>query len=188
MDIKQNCALLLIDLQKGFEDIEFWGGGRNNLQAEENAAIILKSWREQKLPLFHIKHCSTTPSSLLAEGKPGNDFIESTKPLKGEVVIKKNVNSAFIGTNLKEQLDEKGITKLVIVGLTTDHCISTTTRMAGNFGYETYLIEDATATFDKIGVNGEKYTAQIIHDTALASLHEEFATVINAEALLKFLK
>ncbi|WP_096431725.1 cysteine hydrolase family protein [Labilibaculum antarcticum] len=178
MDFKQNCALLLIDLQKGFEDIEYWGGGRNNLGAEENAAEILKVWRENNLPLFHIKHCSTTPQSPFVEGNPGNDFLELTKPIEGEIVIKKNVNSAFIGTNLKELLDEKKISKLVIVGLTTDHCISTTTRMAGNFGYETYLIEDATATFDKIGVNGEKFSAQLIHDTALASLHREFATVI----------
>ena len=179
LNLDNSTALLLIDLQKGFEDIEYWGGGRNNLMAEENAAKILHTWRENNLPLFHIKHCSTNPDSPLAEGNTGNDFLELVTPLKGEVVIKKKVNSAFIGTNLKELLDEKGILKLVIVGLTTDHCISTTTRMAGNFGYETYLIEDATATFDKIGVNGEKYTAQIIHDTALASLHEEFATVIN---------
>ena len=188
MSFDQESALLLIDLQKGFEDIDYWGGGRNNLMAEENAAKILHSWREQKLPLFHIKHCSTTPSSPFVEGKSGNDFLEETKPLEGEIVIKKNVNSAFIGTNLKELLDEKGISKLVIVGLTTDHCISTSTRMAGNFDYETYLIADATATFDKIGVNGEKYPAQLIHDTALASLNDEFATVINTVDLLKLIK
>lgn len=187
MDFKQNCALLLIDLQKGFEDIEHWGGGRNNPKAEENAARILNKWRENNLPLFHIKHCSTTPHSPFVEGNPGNDFLELTKPIKGEVVIKKNVNSAFIGTDLKQKLDDLGIRKLVIVGLTTDHCISTSTRMAGNFGFETYLIGDAAATFDKIGVNGEKFSAQLIHDTALASLHGEFATVITTDELLNFL-
>jgi nicotinamidase-related amidase len=174
-----NCALLLIDLQKGFEDIQYWGEERNNPQAEENAAAILNVWREKQLPLFHVQHCSTIPQSPLAEGNQGNEFLDKTKPLDGEKIIKKNVNSAFIGTDLKQQLDDLGIKKLVIVGLTTDHCISTTTRMAGNFGYETYLIADATATFDKIGMNGEKFSAQLIHDTALASLHEEFATVIN---------
>ncbi len=188
LNLDNSTALLLIDLQKGFENIEYWGGGRNNPMAEENAAKILHVWRENSLPLFHIKHCSTNPNSPLAEGNKGNDFLEFVTPLKGEVVIKKNVNSAFIGTNLKELLDEKGITKIVIVGLTTDHCISTSTRMAGNFGYETYLIADATATFDKIGVNGEKYTAQLIHDTALASLHEEFATVINLNDFYQLLQ
>lgn len=188
MKITDKTALLLIDLQKGFENIEYWGGGRNNPGAEENAARILNKWRGNNLPLFHIKHCSTTPQSPFAEGNLGNDFLELTKPIEGEVVIKKNVNSAFIGTDLKQILDDLGIKKLVIVGLTTDHCISTSTRMAGNFGFDTYLIGDATATFDKIGVNGEKFSAQLIHDTALASLHQEFATVINTVELLNSLK
>ncbi|PXY02454.1 cysteine hydrolase [Marinifilum breve] len=187
MKIDHKTTLLLIDLQKGFEDIEYWGGGRNNPEAELNASKVLKAWRDKGLPLYHIQHCSTTKGSPLEHNNTGNEFIDLVKPMKDEPVIQKNVNSAFIGTDLKKQLEEKGVTKLVIVGLTTDHCISTTTRMAGNFGFETYLIEDAVATFDKIGVNGEKYPAQLIHDTALASLHEEFAMVIQSSDLMKLL-
>lgn len=184
MQFNKQTALLLIDLQKGFEDINYWGGGRNNPQAEENAAKILAYWREQQLPVYHIKHCSLTPESPLVEGKPGNEFIDSCKPTEGEPVYKKHVNSAFIGTSLKEDLQNAGIDTLVIVGLTTDHCVSTSTRMAGNFGFNTYLIEDAVATFDKIGVNGEKYPAQLIHDTALASLNGEFAKIIRVGELM----
>ena len=136
------------------------------------------------MPVFHIQHCSTTPNSPLAPGNVGNEFLEITQPIKDEPIIKKKVNSAFIGTDLRQQLDDMRVEKLVIVGLTTDHCISTTTRMAGNFGYQTYLIEDATATFDKVGVNGEKFSAQLIHDTALASLHGEFAWVIKTKELI----
>ncbi|MGQ1911301.1 cysteine hydrolase family protein [Marinifilum sp. RC60d5] len=187
MKISENTALLLIDLQKGFNDIAYWGGGRNNLQAEENAGKILEIWRENEWPLYHIQHCSTTEESPLHPQNSGNEFLELTQPRAGEIIIKKNVNSAFIGTDLKEQLDSNGIKKLVIVGLTTDHCISTTTRMAGNFGYETYLIGDATATFDKIGVKGEKFSAQLIHDTALASLHGEFARVISTNDFIKWI-
>lgn len=95
-----------------------------------------------------------------------------------ERIVKKNVNSAFIGTNLKEQLDQSNITTLVIVGLTTDHCVSTTTRMAGNFGFTTFLVSDATATFNKTGLDGENYSADLIHETALASLNNEFARVV----------
>jgi nicotinamidase-related amidase len=75
------------------------------------------------------------------------------KPVGRELIIKKNVNSAFIGTDLKEQLENQKITKLVIVGLTTDHYISTTTRMAGNFGFDTFIVSDATATFNKKGLD-----------------------------------
>ena len=108
--------------------------------------------------------------------------------MKGETVIKKNVNSAFMGTDLKERLDNSGIKKLVIAGLTTDHCISSTARMAGDYGFETFVISDATATFDKFGLDGQRISAEFIHETALASLQDEFASVINLDELMKRLK
>lgn len=102
-------------------------------------------------------------------------------------LITLGVNSGFIGTDLHEKLTADGINTLVIAGLTTDHCVSTTTRMAGNLGYNVYLISDATATFDKVGINGEKFEAELIHQTALASLNGEFATIININQLLNSL-
>lgn len=185
---KDKPALLLIDLQKGFDNLAYWGGQRNNPEAETNAGDLLKIWRQNNLPLFHIQHCSTNLKSPLHESNPGNQFIEITKPAEGESVIKKSVNSAFIGTNLKDLLDKSGISKLVIVGLTTDHCISTTTRMAGNLGYETYLVSDATATFNKKGIDGQDFSAELIHETALASLSNEFATVVTTDSLRKALE
>lgn len=176
-----NPALILIDIQKGFKDITYWGGDRNNSDAEEKAGALLKIWRAKKLPVFHVQHCSSNPDSILNETNPGNKFQDVVKPLEDETIIKKNVNSAFIGTNLKELLDDAKITNLVIVGLTTDHCVSTTTRMAGNFGYSVYLISDATATFNKKGINGQEFTAETIHQTALASLNEEFAQVVTSD-------
>ncbi|EJG02953.1 cysteine hydrolase family protein [Flavobacterium sp. F52] len=157
------------------------GGDRNNVTAEEKAGELLEIWRNKKLPIFHIQHCSSNPNSILNETNPGNEFQDVVKPLEGEIIIKKNVNSAFIGTNLKELIDNAEITNLVIVGLTTDHCVSTTTRMAGNFGYNVYLVSDATATFNKKGLNGEEFSAELIHQTALASLNEEFAQVVDSE-------
>jgi len=181
-----NPALILIDIQKGFDDIAYWGGQRNNPDAENNAAELLEIWRANHLPIFHIQHCSTNPTSLLNATNPGNEFKEMVKPNIGEPIIQKNVNSAFIGTNLKHLLDEQKIKTLVIVGLTTDHCVSTTTRMAGNYGFETYIVSDATATFNKTGVDGQHYSAELIHETALASLNGEFATVVTT-AFLKSL-
>lgn len=176
-----NPALLLIDIQKGFDDIAYWGGERNNPAAEQRAAELLEIWRNKKMPIFHVQHCSSNPNSILNETHPGNEFQDIVKPQEGETIIRKNVNSAFIGTNLKELLDDAKIKTVIIVGLTTDHCVSTTTRMAGNFGYNVYLISDATATFRKKGINGEEFSAEIIHQTALASLNEEFAQVVTTE-------
>ncbi len=177
-------ALLLIDIQKGFDDIKYWGGERNNPDAEKNMEIILNLWRKNELPVFHIKHCSTNPISPLSKKNPGNDFQDFNTPLVNEPIIEKEVNSAFIGTDLQQQLNDHKIDTLVIVGLTTDHCVSTTTRMAGNFGFKTYLIEDAVATFNKVGTNGQEYSAQLIHDTAIASLKDEFATIISTDIIV----
>lgn len=188
MTLQDRPALLLIDIQKGMDDVAYWGGHRNNPQAEDNMARLLHFWRQHHLPVYHIKHNSTNPNSRLVAGQPGNDFKDIVQPIGGEPVIEKNVNSAFIGTDLQERLDKANIKTLIIIGLTTDHCVSTTTRMAGNLGYHTYLVADATATFDKIGPNNKKYTAEMIHETELASLHGEFATVVETEELLKELK
>jgi nicotinamidase-related amidase len=174
-------ALILIDIQKGFEYVEYWGGERNNPDAEIRAGDLLRFWRENGFPVFHVQHCSTIPTSPLHETHPGNQFNDLVVPAEREPVIKKSVNSAFIGTDLQAQLDRAKITTLVIAGLTTDHCISTTTRMAGNLGYETFLVAAATATFNKKGINGQIFPAELIHQTALASLNKEFATIITTD-------
>ncbi|HEV8507400.1 MAG TPA: cysteine hydrolase family protein [Chitinophagaceae bacterium] len=176
-------ALILIDIQKGFENIIYWGGQRNNPDAELRASELLNVWRDNRLPVFHVQHCSTIPTSPLHETHIGNQFNDLVAPTEREQIIKKNVNSAFIGTDFQSQLDNAKITTLVIAGLTTDHCISTTTRMAGNLGYETFLVADATATFDKKGINGQIFPAELIHQTALASLDKEFATVITMDVI-----
>jgi nicotinamidase-related amidase len=178
-------ALLLIDIQKGFLAEKYWGGNRNNKNAEKISGILLEKWRELGLPVFHVRHSSVNPESKLHELDPGFQFNDHVLPQNNEPVITKNVNSAFIGTDLKEKLDQQNINTLVIAGITTNHCVSTTTRMAGNFGYETYVISDATAAFDRVGINGEKYDAELIHLTALANLNDEFASVWDSEKLLK---
>jgi nicotinamidase-related amidase len=179
-----NAALILIDIQAGFHDESYWGA-RNNPDAEQNASKILNAWREKGLPVFHVKHNSTNPKSRLFPNQPGNELQSIVTPLSTEPVIEKNVNSAFIGTDLKERLDKQQIKSLVFVGLTTDHCVSTSVRMAGNFGFDVQLISDATATFDKVSHTGEKIPADIIHKANLASLHNEFATVITTQQLLQ---
>lgn len=182
-EFSDNAALIIVDVQQGFDDQAHWGN-RNNPDAEDNIAKILQVWRDTKRPIFHIKHNSLTPNSPLRLGQSGNNIKPQLAPQNDEPVIEKTVNSAFIGTDLEQRLREANIQQLVIVGLTTNHCVSTTTRMAGNFGFETYLVADATATFDRIGHDGKIYTAQLIHDTALANLHEEFASILDTSEIL----
>jgi nicotinamidase-related amidase len=107
------------------------------------------------------------------------------QPHEGEPIIQKTVNSSFIGTDLENRLRSNGIDSVVIVGLTTNHCVETTTRMAGNLGFNTYLVSDATATFDRIGPDGKTYLAENIHQMTMVNLNEEFATIIDTNTLLE---
>ena len=136
------------------------------------------------MPVFYIQHCSKVADSPLRPGTPGNEIKDNVAPLSEEPVVRKNVNSAFIGTDLESQLRRKDIGTLVIVGITTDHCVSTTARMAGNMGFDVYVISDATATFDRIGPTGKTYEAEVIHEVNLTSLHNEFATVVDTQDML----
>lgn len=183
MTLSDKPALLLIDIQKGLNELAYYGGNRNNPQAEERAAEILDFWRLHQLPVIHVKHNGTPPSPL-AKDTPGNDFKKITKPVTGEIIFEKELNSAFIGTELDVFLKKEGIEHLVLVGLTTAHCVSSTARMAGNFGYDTYIISDATATFDTLGSDGQRYDAALVHDICLANLRNEFATILDTASLL----
>lgn len=160
-------------------------GGRNNPNAEENIYSLLKIWREQKWPVIHVQHISTNPNSPLSANSKGVLFKEIVKPIDGEIVVQKSVNSAFIGTNLEQYLKEHDINNVVITGLTTPHCVSTTTRMSGNLGFNTYLISDATAAFGLKGPDGVYYDAGQIHNISLAALHGEFATVLTTKELIE---
>lgn len=180
--LTKNTALILIDVQQGFDD-PMWGK-RNNPDAEENIALLLKHWRDAKRPIIHVKHCSVNPIYPLHPDNPGNAFKPEVTPIDGEPIFRKTVNSAFIGTNLEAYLREQGINDLVIVGLTTDHCVSTSTRMAGNLGFNVLLVSDATATFAKTGPDGREYSADELHAVNLASLHDEFCQVVTTKPLI----
>ena len=185
--IKKNPALLLVDIQKAFLEKDYPGLIRNNEHAEFICGKILKKWITLDLPIIHVRHSSTNPESKLHKSRPGFEFNDYVTPLETEMVLTKEVNSAFIGTNLENILIKSHIDTLVIVGMTTNHCISTTVRMSGNLGFDTYLISDSTACYNTKGLNGEIIACNTIYNSALASLQEEFATVIDSKELFDIL-
>jgi nicotinamidase-related amidase len=180
--ITENTPLILIDMQVGFDD-PFWGK-RNNPDAESNVHLLLTLWRSKKRPVIHVKHCSIEEGSPLLKDSVGCNFKPEVTPTDDEIIFEKSVNSAFIGTDLEAHLKNNGFDTLVIVGLTTDHCVSTTTRMAGNLGFSPILVSDATATFDKTGPDGSVYKAEEIHNIHLASLHNEFCEVCTTQTII----
>lgn len=175
-------VLLLVDLQQGLAaDV---GRRRNHPTAEAVAGQLLRAWREAGWPVIHVRHASLEPDSPLRSDRPGYAFAPEVRPQGDEPVIVKHVNSAFIGTDLERRLRDGGHAALTIAGLTTDHCVSTTVRMAGNMGFHVELVDDATATFERTAPDGRIIEADAMHAAHLASLDGEFCRVVTSDDVL----
>ena len=180
--LPKNAALVLIDIQQGMDDAKW--GPRNNPGAERNAAALLEAWRSSGRPVIHVQHASRHSTSPLRPDSPGHQIKSIVAPLPSEKLFTKQENSAFIGTELEAHLRTNGIGTLVLCGLTTQHCVSTTVRMAGNLGFTCYLAGDAAAAFAAKDHRGKEYDAETVHAVSLATLHDEFATVADTSEIL----
>jgi nicotinamidase-related amidase len=181
--LPRNAALLVIDLQKAI-DHPSWGE-RNNPQAEQNVAALLAAWRLNQRPIYHIRHDSAEPASHYRPGQPGNDFKPEAQPLDGETIIPKTTNSAFIGTSLEASLRAAKQAILVVTGVITNNSVEATVRMAGNLGFETYLVEDACFTFGRKDWGGMWRTAAEVHAMSLANLDGEYCAVARTKEVLE---
>ena len=184
--LPEKAALLLIDVQKAI-DHPSWGK-RNNPQAEENISRLLSAWRQGKRPVIHIRHLSRFPDSTYRPGQEGCEFKPEVQPEPGETIITKNTNNAFVSTELDAILRRESISTLVICGVITNNSVEATARMAGDLGYETYVVSDATATFDKNDFSGRLRTADEVHAMSLANLKGEYAFIMSTEEILSRLK
>ncbi len=169
-------ALIVIDVRNGFDDPRM--GKRNNPGCEDNIRTLLYHWRSTGQPVVLVRHDSKFAGSPLEPGQPGNDL----KPgIDGphDLFITKQTNSAFYGTpDLDAWLRAEKIDTVTICGITTDHCCSTTARMADNLGYTVDFVLDATHTHDRTAADGTVVSADEVARVNAASLDGEFARVI----------
>ncbi len=176
-------ALLVVDVQRGFDDAGYWGR-RNNPACESNIASLLGSWRAAQRPVIFARHDSAEPGSPLRAGQPGNDF----KPIITgipDLLLSKTVNSCFHATpDLDAWLRTRQLDGVVICGITTNHCCETTARVGGNLGYRVLFALDATHTFDRRGPDGQTVPADLLAHVTATNLDEEFATVVRTGDLL----
>jgi nicotinamidase-related amidase len=175
-------ALIIIDMQRCMASPA--AGVRNNPDAEKVIRRLLLAWRAALAPVVHVRHISRTPGSLFWPGQPGVEFQLELAPLDTEHVVEKNVPDAFTHTGLERWLHSRGIDRVAVVGVSTNNSIEATARSAGNLGFRTYVVADATFAFDKTDFDGIQRGAQEVHAMSLANLHGEYATVTAAAELL----
>ncbi|SMC44118.1 cysteine hydrolase family protein [Polynucleobacter kasalickyi] len=172
----KSCALVVIDMQRDFVESGGFGEALGNdvsilQEIVPTVEQLLALWREGSGLVIHTREVhlpdlSNCPPAkirrgnlktkigdqgpmgrLLVAGEYGSEIIESLMPLEGEIVIDKPGKGAFYNTDLGKILLEKGITQLIIVGVTTEVCVQTTMREANDRGFDCLLIEDATASY-----------------------------------------
>ena len=177
-----NGALIIIDMQRGIGDPDL--GRRNNPAAEDNIAKLLGSWRDSRRPIVHVRHISRSPTSVFWPGQEGAEFQDRFQPRAEEHVVEKNVHDAYINTGLERWLRVRGIDEVIVVGVSTNNSVESTARSAGNLGFRTFVIADATYTFDKRDYNNQLRPAEDWHAMSLANLHDEYATVVSTDRLL----
>lgn len=176
-------ALLVVDVQQGFDDSHYWGP-RNNRDCEDNIAALLQTWCQHRRPVVFVRHDSTEAQSPLRPGQPGNAF-KSVVTGEPDLLITKNVNSCFHGTpSLDTWLRTRSLDGFVLAGITTNHCGETTARIGGNLGHQVLFALDATHTFDRPGPDGQILTADELARATATNLHGEFATVVSTRRLV----
>ena len=167
-----HAVLLPVDMQQAF-DSPTWPR-RWNPHVDANGLALLDAWRAAGRPIIHVRHDSVEPGSSLAPGAPGNAFRSGFGPGDGEPLVTKSVNSAFIGTDLDLRLKRLGTKHVVVFGISTDMCVSTTVRTGANLGWDMVLVADACDCFDLPDGTGGTITAEEVHRAHVATLAFEF--------------
>jgi nicotinamidase-related amidase len=181
--VADRTALVVVDAQQGFADAAYWGR-RDNPACEDNLRALVAAWREASRPLVLVRHDSTSPSSPLAPGQPGNALLEDVDG-PHDLLVTKSVNSSFHGTpDLDAWLRARDVDGVVVCGITTNHCCETTARVGGNLGHRVLFALDATHTFDRTAPDGTVVPAEELARVTAANLHGEFATVVRTADLL----
>ena len=171
-----STALVIIDMQRDFVEPGGFGETLGNDVKQLQAVIpplqaVLAATRDAGLPVIHTREghrpdLSDCPPAKLSRGAPsmrigdpgpkgrilirgeyGHDIIDDLAPLPGELVIDKPGKGSFYATGLDEILKDRGITSLVVTGVTTEVCVHTTVREANDRGYECLVLSDCVGSY-----------------------------------------
>jgi len=176
-------ALILIDIQN-----DYFKGGAAELEgceaASHNASVLLKYFRENKLPVIHVQHHSVKKNStFFIPGTPGAGIADAVSPKDGEIVITKNFPNSFRDTNLSAILKNNRITDIVFCGMMTHMCVHSTVLAAFDFGFNNTVAWDACAT-RSLEFKGIKVKASDVHAAALAAMTFAAAKALSVSEII----
>ncbi|HEY2021445.1 N-carbamoylsarcosine amidohydrolase [Paraburkholderia sp.] len=185
LDIKGQIGLLIIDFVNGFADPAVFGGG-NIPEAIANTVPLLEAARSMKWPVAHSRivyadddadanvFSLKVPGMLtLKEHSPASAIVPQLAPANGELVVRKNVPSAFFGTSLAAWLAMRGVSTLVVAGCVTSGCVRASVVDAMQFGLRPVVLSDCV---------GDRALAP--HEANLFDIAQKYGAVMTSEELL----
>lgn len=179
----KKTAVIVIDIQN-----EYFPGGKmpipDGMKALNNSKRIVDFAHKNGMPVFFVQHIGDAQGPLFAKGSRFADFHKDLQPTKVDRIITKATPSSFVGTDLKEQLDKLGIKQLVVTGLMTHMCVSSTARDAVPLGFSVIIPEDATATRDLATWDNNVVDHSVLQQAALAGVADVFAEIKTTDDLL----
>jgi nicotinamidase-related amidase len=143
-------AVLVVDVHQSMVDEGPW----NSAIFLDRCGQVIRAARQRGAEVVHVMH-SDGPGSGFEPGAPGWELHPMVAPLEGERVFVKEFNSAFRRTGLEAYLRERGIGRLVLMGMQTEYCIDTTCRVAFEKEFELVMPEGTNTTFDNGGLRAE---------------------------------
>lgn len=177
-------ALLVIDVQMALANEDAAGAERSCPEAEANIASLLEAFRASGDQVIHIHHHGTDPDDPFHPNASGSAVQPVAAPAAGEPVVIKTGSSGFVGTSLRDILQEADIERVVLCGATANHCVESTTRSAADLGFRPVYAADAVWTYSQTGPDGVSHSANLIHSVSMATLEGEIATVMRTKDIL----
>jgi nicotinamidase-related amidase len=165
-----DTALLVIDVQTGLFD----EGAYKADDLLANVNTLTTQARKARVPVIYVQHKADDPQDSLHPDNPGHVIHPPIAPQPGELVVQKTTPDSFHETILRQELEARGIQKLIIAGMQTDYCVNATTRRAVQLGYDVTLVSDAHTT-------GDGATTQQVIDDHNRDLEKEGAHLVTTD-------
>ncbi len=177
-------ALLVIDVQMALAHDDAAGAARSCPEAAGNIERLLNHFRANGDKVVHVHHHANDPADPFHADAPGAAVQPFAMPRADEAVIIKHVSSAFTGTTLEADLRAAGIDRVVICGVTANHCAESAARSASRRGFDMIYVSDAVWAYEATGPDGLAHSADQIHSVTLANLQGEFGAVQSTDEIL----